>query len=497
MKKTLRIVLICVLLVGVIAALAACSENTKQDPIGTVPGINAKVSDNGGMAVQYGSYVYFVNGYAGQEVNNEFGSVTKGAIYRAVLKDGVPDVSTLKCIVPKNVYGSDTTYGGIYIVDGYLYYHTTSVEKNSNREYKTSEGVLMRTSLDGSKTDIIESFDDNSTVIYAGDNSNYLVYVHESYVYAVDASTKKIQLLSNSTRKNADDEGKQTALSYKFGGDYMVFTMYNYSTEVEANYAKDYIVWLFDLNTGKLTRLMDSSIYDETGVLFTTTIVDVVPTKTGFTLYYSKSGNVNSQKDGYYSQDFSKNDPKYVKANERRYTLDTSTVSYTNFSKLNNGYTLAYTGKTFNLYNDNEETANITLTATSVIGDNTASLTYVSVVEENNEVIFNYINSDTFTSLKLLNATDTGYEIVSDCNAIKYFSGKYDTSYVSYDIIGNVIYYLNDNIADNAYYFVIPALEKLDPSSEAYEEGTDISTGKVLGVITEQDKIDLIKTDEE
>ena len=64
MKKKIVLLTICLLLVGAFV-FSACSEKTSQKPIATDL-TGATLSDNGGMAVRYGDYVYFINGYAGE-----------------------------------------------------------------------------------------------------------------------------------------------------------------------------------------------------------------------------------------------------------------------------------------------------------------------------------------------------------------------------------------------------------------------------------------------
>ena len=112
MKKKLTI-LFAALLVVVTAAvvIGGCTENLKQDAIATE--FSDVVASNGGMAVVYGNYLYFVNGYAGETASNTFGEVVKGAVCRVALTNGVPS-GEAQVIVPKNVYGTDKTYGGIY-----------------------------------------------------------------------------------------------------------------------------------------------------------------------------------------------------------------------------------------------------------------------------------------------------------------------------------------------------------------------------------------------
>ena len=67
MKRKLIILAICLLTVITVTGIAACTENTDRDPVKT--DLNgATLSDNGGMAVKYGNYIYFINGYAYQSL---------------------------------------------------------------------------------------------------------------------------------------------------------------------------------------------------------------------------------------------------------------------------------------------------------------------------------------------------------------------------------------------------------------------------------------------
>ena len=88
MKKIitiLAIALICVL------GMTACSgaSTVTQVNIEGRQSLDCAVTGNGGSAVQYGKYLYFINGTRGYEdtdgTNNVAGQVIKGALYRAEL----------------------------------------------------------------------------------------------------------------------------------------------------------------------------------------------------------------------------------------------------------------------------------------------------------------------------------------------------------------------------------------------------------------------------
>ena len=73
-KKT---VLIIIALLAIAAITVGCTENYKQNPIGGNYD-NKEIFSNGGMAVKYGDYLYFINGYAAKDDKNNFGDVVKG-----------------------------------------------------------------------------------------------------------------------------------------------------------------------------------------------------------------------------------------------------------------------------------------------------------------------------------------------------------------------------------------------------------------------------------
>lgn len=488
MKRILKITLACVLLVGMICALAACSEKMSQKAV-SLDKTGASVQNNGGMAVKYGKYVYFVNGYAGESAANEYGQVVRGAIMRTTLDEkGEPDYKSVVTIAPKNVYGEDKTHSGIYIVGDHVYYNTTSTDKNSKREYKTTEGVIMRTTLDGSKTEAVKELNDNDVILYAGDNSNYLVYAFDNYLYAYNPKTGKIDLLTKSNAKNPKSE-EQTYVAVTFGGDYAVYTMYNYADE--ANYSSDYIVWAFDLKTGEHKAIMSSDIYngDATrSVLYTTSVVDVVPESDGFTLYYSKTGKDNESVNGFYSQKFAASDLTFKKETEVRYTYETTTAAYTKFAKLSNGYTLAFNTNKIDVYDasgNKVKNNNADLRFTFQGSGDSVTVTPINFVETDSEVYVNYIYENSFRYIKLFNK-DNGTFTPANENMVKFFSAKYCSDYISYDIIDNVIYYCSEDLGDNVAYFMIPTLSEITSD-------TVLDKGKILGKISDEDLVTLVQ----
>ena len=486
MKKKVLLTIIGVMLL--VCVLCACSESTKQDAVKTDISATDTVQGNGGMAVQYGNYLYFINGYIGEDALNTSGDVVKGGVMRVTLVDGEPDYKTLVSIAPKNVYGSDTTYGGIYIVGDYIYYNTTSIDKNSKREYKTSEGVLTRTSIDGSTTESIKNFDDNATVIYAGDNSNYLAYIVDSYIYLYNPSNGKITTASQSTVDGKTED--KTVIAYTCKGDYIFYTMYNFANE--NNYSSDYITYALDLTNGKTTKLLDSASQngDNETTLYKQTIVDIDIKSDEFTLFYKLEDNTaNGTNKGYYSYTYNKSNPTFALENQVRYTNEVST-SYTKFYKLANGNVLAFNSSLFNIFNADGtrlQKENYTTDESKYVSISLGnSVTLIDVEETSSAVSVRFIYDETFYYFQLYSIDNNVYTpTYESSNVIAFFDSCYSTDYVGYDMLNGNIYYINDDVNNNAYYYAIPDLDSIT-------KDTDITSGKILGQISEDDLIDLL-----
>ncbi|MCR4660855.1 MAG: DUF5050 domain-containing protein [Clostridia bacterium] len=478
---TISIVLICLMLV-------ACSEKSSKAATVKVDQFNQTVKSNGGMAVYYGDYVYFVNGYAGQSVNNKYGEVILGAIYRCKLANGIPDYKTTECVIPKNIYGSDTTYPGFYIVNDYIYYNTPNVDKDSKGEQKTSEGVFCRTKVDGSDTSELKKFSSNGIVLYAGDNSKYLFYADGQKIYKVDTKTLATTCLVKNAKGENDD-----AIAYKCSGDYVVYTTRNYENKLNAS--SDYLVYLLNLTDGTSTLVMSSKKFNNNAQVSTIYGVTVQTLQTDIdtiTFFYTKTDNSsNSALTGYYSYTFSKTAlGSFDPANEKRYTLDTS-KSYSNFTLLSNGYVVACTSSGVDFFDStNVENGLVQqlqkpgaeydpATESSTYSISISSLTFVKVVEEENQVYLVYSADDKLIYIKLFNKDVTTFTFAKE-NIATFFGCKFDKTYCSYDIIDNVIYYMNSDMGNYAYYFEVPNFNEID-------KDTKIDAGKLLAKISDND----------
>ena len=89
MKKKIIAVIISAVLLCV--PLFGCSETLTPNTIEGKQDTSYGVFSNGGSAVQYGNYVYYINGYRGYDdsgSDNLWGKVNKGGLYRARLNEG-------------------------------------------------------------------------------------------------------------------------------------------------------------------------------------------------------------------------------------------------------------------------------------------------------------------------------------------------------------------------------------------------------------------------
>ena len=231
MKKRILAVLLGIMIALSVSACSgdgnygAISVSGKQDTSYTV-------YSNGGSAVQYGNYVYFINGNRGYDdadgTANVWGKVIKGALYRAELNgtkssdgkefniakdettglefksakglnssDEIVDIIDVELIAPKTIGTSGYT-GGIYIYDDYVYYASPNNQQNKEGVVQSSKTDFFRTKLDGSKTQKIftttEDSADKPYGFYKYNGSVYLVVLDGTTLKSVKVGTRKHEI---------------------------------------------------------------------------------------------------------------------------------------------------------------------------------------------------------------------------------------------------------------------------------------------------------------
>ncbi|MCI8613039.1 MAG: hypothetical protein HFE48_05020 [Clostridia bacterium] len=188
------------------------------------------VHSQGGNAVQYGNYIYFINGTAGytdEDGNaNIWNKVVKGALYRAELEgtknaaefdikgrissvtdeyiefkstagqdydENAIEITNTQLIAPKVIGTSGYTAGGIFIYDNYVYYASPNNQKNKAGDVQYKKTDFFRTSLDGKTTQKLLTTEADS------ESSPYAFYKQADKVYlvALDGTTLKSVVMND------------------------------------------------------------------------------------------------------------------------------------------------------------------------------------------------------------------------------------------------------------------------------------------------------------
>jgi hypothetical protein len=166
---------------------SGCAAETKFKVSGGPDAADA-VTSNGGMVVQKGDYIYYINGLSTTSSNNKFGEPVKGSIVRMNLNN--PEEKVI--VVPKVVLSSYNK-GGFYIFGNKIYYTSPSNEKDKNGNILSSYLDFFSVNLDGSGTKKILYTVSNSFAykFFERDNTVYLIYAdtNATAVYLVNTST--------------------------------------------------------------------------------------------------------------------------------------------------------------------------------------------------------------------------------------------------------------------------------------------------------------------
>jgi hypothetical protein len=245
MKK--RILLILLTLLISLGAVLGCAKTYPEVEVKETPDKKYAVTSNGGMVVQKGDFIYFVNGFkpiADVEGNNNvWGKVEKGGIYYAKLTDG-------KDVQVNDYFGQYTTYdnsdnnfdeefsgfiteertytdqndeeqtkqqivvnpvvsklvtnggyidGGIYIIDDYIYYGTPTTKKDKKGNVQYDLVDFFRTRIDGKGTQYIYTSKSTSEKpvygYYKYNGSVYAVFYEssEQKIYSVEIKNNKVK----------------------------------------------------------------------------------------------------------------------------------------------------------------------------------------------------------------------------------------------------------------------------------------------------------------
>lgn len=213
MKKLLTGILTLFMLVGVVFA-CACGSSSWEKP--TLVDGGAVLSE-GGFVLETENYLYYINGSADYDEDNDFGSPIKGslmAVTKTSLKSG--DLKT-EIIVPKLFVAQDLN-AGLYIYDGYVYYGTPSTDKNSSGDIACDELTFCKTKLDGTSTEkffTIESLSYEYRIAEKG-GEVYIVYYDEAEEEIISYNTSTGDKIVVASVESAVQGRYETLGGYKF-----------------------------------------------------------------------------------------------------------------------------------------------------------------------------------------------------------------------------------------------------------------------------------------
>ncbi len=183
-KKILTAVLAATLTFSALS-LASCGDAYENPALEGYTTPTAAAKDNGGFSVEYGDYVYFINGQEAYTASNEFGAVTKGSLMRIKKADLDRAISTenynsAEVVVPM-LFVAQNFESGIYIYGDYVYYATPTTDKNMSGTVENTWIDFKRAKLDGSETmkDYYFRLSDNASkyrFVEAGEGDAKAVY---------------------------------------------------------------------------------------------------------------------------------------------------------------------------------------------------------------------------------------------------------------------------------------------------------------------------------
>ena len=265
-KKTL--ILFAALLLCATLVLAACSKKPFT-PVAD-PG-NGEADGNGGIAVKYGEWLYYINGYTSDvSAENTYSDVTGaprvGSVVRIKLaeldklfdiQDDKNKTSTEKSdeiaqyvrdhaetVVPRIYYSGNTTttqFAGLYIFGDRLYITTPNDELTAGGDKQTSQLVLMSYKLNGSDEQRHFTFTSNSVQICFAEVNGKLVatYLMDSKLCTLDvASGSSSEVTVNGEDKAPKADNVYNSVNWDVAGK-CVFFIDKYYGICKLNFGSD------------------------------------------------------------------------------------------------------------------------------------------------------------------------------------------------------------------------------------------------------------------
>lgn len=484
MKKRLLIVLCLVLIVTSVTLLAACNK-FEQDPI-SGGDRTANVYSNGGFAVRQGEWLYFVNGYDSEAESNEFGAVLKNSICRVKMdEDGSIGNNPVKCVVPKQVYWTNTE-SGFAVYGNWIYYATPNYDKDRSGVASTTNLDFMRTSLDGTITQLIFTASSRSLqywfmptriVVYSDSKISAIDFTALGETKSVTKVSKKVtttQLDSNVTSIVFKQDTEWSPTQGASISDYIFYTKSVTGTEAYKNYNELYMM-KYDGSNKKLL-VGDMSFGDKNYTL--TLNGGVLEGDNQMTLVYVKQ-YVEGSSTKYAGLFMNKVglDFTFDKAPEKCLTANVSSTSVTVYPVSYEKGVIVSSSDTYYLLDGNKSGEDVFGEENKVIGKASMSVNYVAKNGDGNYYVYYGASSSVSTLFRINLEPDNG----SSPNEDIVLEEKFLTSWLVFDFI---------TVGDRTwvYYF--------DSDDYSYMHGYELSSfvgekpseTELIGKMTSADK---------
>lgn len=250
-KKTLLPIVALLLCVTVL--FAACSGKAFK-PVTAPAAASVDEADNGGIAVKYGEWLYYINGYQSDvTAQNDYVDVTGAPRVGSVVRIKLADINELfkikddkdvndaddqiakyvrehaETVVPRFYYNGNTTttqFNGLYIFGDRLYITTPNDQLTAGGSTLTNQLVLKSYKLDGSDEQSHFTFTGNNVQIRLLQQDGKVVgtYVLDSIVYKLDvASGTSTQVTVDGEDEVPDADNTYSSINWDVAGKCLFF----------------------------------------------------------------------------------------------------------------------------------------------------------------------------------------------------------------------------------------------------------------------------------
>lgn len=212
-KKVIKksVIVLVALLLCALVVFTACNPSTAFKPVEYTNG--QQVDGNGGIAVRYGEYIYYVNGYQNSATskNNYSSEVRIGAVARIKIAD-LEDIIRIntrdsdkisteiaeavaekaQLVVPNFYYNgntTDTSLNGLFIFNDRIYITTPNDQLDANGNLLSSQLVLTSYNLGGGDVQRHFVFESNAPQLKLSKIGNDL---YATYVLSTTLATFKV-----------------------------------------------------------------------------------------------------------------------------------------------------------------------------------------------------------------------------------------------------------------------------------------------------------------